>query len=112
MRKVPAKSMKDDLRAEYDLTKLKGGVRGKYYQRARGGTNLVLVEPELAKVFPDADSVNRAFRVLRDAAGAKTVLARRSHRGPVGRRRTAPRRKTNCCITACQGRKRDPRPLS
>lgn len=93
MRKVSAKSMKDDLRAEYDLTKLKGGVRGKYYQRARGGTNLVLVEPELAKVFPDAASVNRALRVLRDAAGAKTVLARRSRRGPVGRRRTAARRK-------------------
>ena len=93
MRKVSAKSMKDDLRAEYDLTKLKGGVQGKYYQRARGGTNLVLVEPELAKVFPDAASVNRALRVLRDAAGARTVLARRSRRGPVRRRRSAARRK-------------------
>lgn len=89
MRKVSAKSMKDDLRAEYDLTKLKGGVQGKYYQRARRGTNLVLVEPELAKVFPDAASVNRALRVLRDAAGARTVLARRSRRGPVRRKRTA-----------------------
>ena len=93
MRKVSAKSMKDDLRPEYDLTKLKGGVRGKFYQRAREGTNLVLVEPELAKVFPDAASVNRALRVLRDAAGARTVLARRSRRGPVRRRRTAARRK-------------------
>jgi hypothetical protein len=93
MRKASAKSIKDDLRAEYDLTKLKGGVRGKYYQRALGGTNLVLVEPELAKVFPDAAPVNRVLRVLRDAAGAKTVLVRGSHRGPVGRRRTAPRRK-------------------
>jgi hypothetical protein len=93
MRKASAKSKKDDLRGEYDLTKLKGGVRGKYYQRAREGTNLVLVEPELAKVFPDADSVNRALRVLRDAAGARTVLARRSGRGPVRRRRTAARRK-------------------
>jgi hypothetical protein len=93
MRKALAKSTKDDLRAEYDLTKLKGGVRGKYYQRARGRTNLVLVEPELAKVFPDADSVNRALRVLRDAAGARTALARRSRREPVRRRRTAARRK-------------------
>lgn len=93
MRKVSAKSMKDDLRAEYDLTKLKGGVRGRYYQRARGGTNLVLVEPELANVFPDAAPVNRVLRVLRDAAGARTVLARPSRRGPVRRRRTAPRRK-------------------
>ena len=93
MRKATAKSIKNDLRAEYDLTKLKGGVRGKYYQRARGGTNLVLVEPEVAKVFPDAASVNRALRVLRDTAGAKTVLARRSRREPVRRRRTAARRK-------------------
>jgi len=93
MRKVSAKSMKDDLRAEYDLTKLKGGVRGKYYQRARGGTNLVLVEPELAKVFPDAASVNRALRVLRDAAGARAVPAGRSPREPMRRRRTAARRK-------------------
>ena len=46
MRKASAKSVKDDLRPEYDLTKLKGGVRGKYYQRARAGTNLVLVEPD------------------------------------------------------------------
>jgi hypothetical protein len=93
MRKALAKSTKDDLRAEYDLRKLKGGVRGKYYQRAREGTNLVLVEPELAKIFPDAASVNRALRVLRDAAGARAVLARPSRRGSVGRRRAAARRK-------------------
>ena len=70
MRKASAKSAKDELRAEYDLTKLNGGVRGKYYQRAMAGTNLVLVDPDLAKVFPDAASVNRALRVLRDPAGS------------------------------------------
>jgi hypothetical protein len=93
MRKASAKSAKDDLRAEYDLTKLRGGIRGKYYQRARGGSNLVLVEPELAKVFPDADSVNRALRVLRDGFGAITVQARRRRRGVMHRRKTAARRK-------------------
>ena len=93
MRKASTKSTKDDLRAEYDLTKLKGGVRGKYYQLARRGTNLVLVEPELAKIFPDTASVNRALRVLLDAAGAGTVRARRSRKEPVQRRRTAARRK-------------------
>ena len=67
MRKPSASAMKDDLRPEYDLTKLKGGVRGKYYEQARAGSNLVLVDPDLAKAFPDADSVNRA---LRDAASA------------------------------------------
>jgi len=89
MRKASAKSVKDDLRLEYDLTKLKGGVRGKYYQRARAGTNLVLVEPELAKVFPDAASVNRALRALRDAAGAIAGRSKRSRSGAARRKRTA-----------------------
>ena len=62
----------DDLRAEYDLSQLKGGVRGKYYRQATAGTNLVLVDPELANVFPDTDSVNRALRLLADTAEAAT----------------------------------------
>lgn len=41
----------DDLRADYDLSQLKGGVRGKYYRQATAGTNLVLVRAELAEVF-------------------------------------------------------------
>src|ERR1039457_5653496 len=53
------------LRAEYDLTKLGPGVRGKYYRQATAGTNLVLIEPDLAEVFPDGDSVNRALRIRR-----------------------------------------------
>ncbi|MEK7759957.1 MAG: hypothetical protein AAB433_00110 [Nitrospirota bacterium] len=89
MRKASAKSVKDDLRPEYDLTKLKGGVRGKYYQRAQAGTNLVLVEPELAKVFPDAASVNRALRALRDAASAIAGRSKRSRSGAARRKRTA-----------------------
>lgn len=89
MRKASAKSAKDELRAEYDLTKLKGGVRGKYYQQALAGTNLVLVDPDLAKVFPDAASVNRALRVLRDAAGATAGQPRRARRVPARRKRTA-----------------------
>ena len=89
MRKASAKSAKDELRAEYDLTKLKEGVRGKYYQRAMAGTNLVLVDPDLAKVFPDAASVNRALRALRDAAGATAGQPRRARRAPARRKRTA-----------------------
>ena len=48
----------DDLRPEYDLARLKGGVRGKYYRRVMAGTNLVLLEPDVARAFPDSDSVN------------------------------------------------------
>ena len=92
MRKVSAKSMKDDLRPEYDLTKLTGGVRGKYYQRARAGTNLVLVEPDLAKAFPDANSVNRALRALLSAVGATTGSSTRPRRGNVSPKRVVRKR--------------------
>ena len=84
--------MKDDLRPEYDLTKLKGGVRGKYYERAQAGTNLVLLEPDLAKAFPDADSVNRALRALLDAASATAGLSPRPRRASTRLKRSARKR--------------------
>ena len=68
MKKASAKKNNDDLRLEYDLSQLKGGVRGKYYREAKAGTNLVLIDPELAIVFPDSESVNRALRLLADTA--------------------------------------------
>jgi hypothetical protein len=55
-------STTDELRPEYDLASLKGGVRGKYYARATAGVTLVLLEPDVAEAFPDGDSVNRALR--------------------------------------------------
>ena len=70
----------NDLRPEYDLSQLKGGVRGKYYRRAASGTNLVLIEPDLAILFPNAESVNRALRVLADAAKSATAPKRRRAR--------------------------------
>lgn len=73
-------SKRDDLRPEYDLSRLKGGVRGKYYRQAIAGTNLVLVEPDLAKVFPDSQSVNRALRILAEAAQSATTPKRRRKR--------------------------------
>ena len=76
MKKDAAKKINDELRPEYDLSRLKGGVRGKYYRRTMAGTNLVLIEPDLAKKFPDTDSVNRALRLLVDAAGAATTTSR------------------------------------
>ena len=70
----------NDLRPEYDLSQLKGGVRGKYYRRAAAGTNLVLIEPYLASLFPDAEAVNRALRVLAEAAKSTTAPKRRKAR--------------------------------
>ena len=52
----------DDLRPEYDFSVMKGGVRGKYVARLRKGSNLVLLEPEVAAAFPSADAVNEALR--------------------------------------------------
>jgi hypothetical protein len=80
MKKESAKTLKDDLRGEYDLSHLNGGVRGKYYRRAMAGTNLVLIEPDLAQLFPDSESVNRALRLLADTARAVAALKRRRTR--------------------------------
>ena len=49
------------MRAEYDFS---GGVRGKYVDRYRRGTNVVLLDPALADAFPDSKSVNDALRAL------------------------------------------------
>jgi hypothetical protein len=54
----------DDLRPEYDFSQMEGGVRGKYVERYREGTNLVLLDPDVAAAFPDAKAVNDALRLL------------------------------------------------
>lgn len=61
----------DELRDEYNLAELTGRVRGKHYEAVRGGTNLVLLEPDVAEAFPDSESVNEALRVLAKAANRK-----------------------------------------
>ena len=54
----------DDVLPEIDLSKLNGGVRGKYLQRYRAGTNLVLLAPDIRAAFPTDESVNQALRSL------------------------------------------------
>jgi hypothetical protein len=55
----------DELRPDYDLKELlKGGVRGKYVERYRAGTNLVLLEPDVAQKFRDGEAVNDALRLV------------------------------------------------
>ena len=71
MKKTNNREKADDLRPEYDLSKLKGGVRGKYAKRFRKGTNLVLLSPEVAKYFPDERAVNDALKSLVGIAKAK-----------------------------------------
>jgi hypothetical protein len=87
MRKVFSESNKDELRPKYDLSQLRGGVRGKYYRQAKAGTNLVLIEPDLAETFPDQASVNRALRLLVSTAKAATRRERQRKATPPQRPR-------------------------
>jgi hypothetical protein len=60
--------LEDELRPEYDFSDMKGGVRGKYFESYRAGTNVVLLDPDVAKAFPTSDSVNEALRLLMQIA--------------------------------------------
>jgi hypothetical protein len=62
MKKDNATHDEDDLRPEYDLSKLKGGVRGKYMKSYRGGSNLALLAPEVRAAFPTDEAVNEALK--------------------------------------------------
>jgi hypothetical protein len=57
-------AQQDELRQEYDLTQLKGAVRGKYFERYRAGTNLALLAPDVRKAFPTDEAVNTALRSI------------------------------------------------
>jgi len=61
MKKAAKKGRAPDMRNEYDFSK---GVRGKYAQRYAEGTNVVVLAPDIAEFFPDAESVNAALRAL------------------------------------------------
>ena len=64
MKKTPS-TENDELRSEYDLRELlKGGTRGKYAKQFRQGTNLVLLDPDVAKAFPNERAVNEALRLI------------------------------------------------
>ncbi len=56
---------KDEMRSEYDFSK---GVRGKHHQAYQEGTNVVFLDPEVARVFRNSAAVNRALRMLIDLA--------------------------------------------
>jgi len=70
--------LEDELRPEYDFSKMAGGVRGKYVERYRAGTNLVLLDPDIAQAFPTDASVNEALRLLLQ------IAQRQQTHNPVG----------------------------
>lgn len=59
---------RDTMRAEYAF---RGGVRGKYVRRYREGTNIVVLDPDVAAAFKSSEAVNRALRAILDAAPPK-----------------------------------------
>lgn len=62
------------MRDEYDFSK---GIRGKYAGRFAEGTNVVVLEPDLAELYPDSESVNRALRLLAELARRQARRAKR-----------------------------------
>lgn len=60
----PSADLEDELRPKYTAADLKNGVRGKYLEAYRSGTNLVLLAPDVAKAFPTEDAVNEGLRRL------------------------------------------------
>ena len=56
--------LEDDLLPNYDFANMTCGVKGKYVDRYRSGTNIVLLDPDVADAFPTAESVNEALRML------------------------------------------------
>ena len=80
-----------EMRAEYDFSK---GVRGKYYKRlAKEGSNVVILEPDIAKAFPDSASVNEALRVvLKAGQSARRLTARSSGPRKIVARGVAPKK--------------------
>lgn len=88
MKPKKQKEPADDLRPEYDFNFSKAE-RGRYADRLKAeGSNLVLVEPELAKSFPDSASVNAALRSVVEFAKLSAGLTRRSS-SRTTKRRTA-----------------------
>ena len=70
--------LEDELRPEYDFSKMAGGVRGKYVERYGAGKNLVLLDPDIAQAFPTDASVNEALRLLLQ------IAQRQQPNNPVG----------------------------
>jgi hypothetical protein len=75
MKNGKAQATDQEMLPEYDFS---GAVRGKYYERYRNSSNVVVLDPDVAEAFPNAASVNAALRTL--ASVARSTVARRTSR--------------------------------
>jgi len=80
--------LEDEMRPEYDFSKLKFVGRGIYAKRYRSGTNIVLLDADVRAAFPDDESVNEALRVIAKAAKQQ---ATRAQKGSARSRKSSPR---------------------
>ena len=74
------KSTSDELRPEYKRSDFKKLERGKYYERIRASSNVVVLDPEVAAVFPNSVAVNKALHSLVEVAESISGLASGSSR--------------------------------
>ena len=91
--KNAAERISVDLRPEYDLSKLTGGIQGKYYKRATAGTTLVLLEPDVAEAFPDGRTVNDVLRAVVKVARTQADVIGSGLPKPMQPKRAAKRRR-------------------
>lgn len=99
MKKVKSQAADDEMRPEYDFS---GAVRGKYYERFRRSSNVVLLDPDVSEAFPNSAAVNQALRAL-------ATVARKSVRAI--RRPSSPQRRPNkrMLTRSAKARRRGPR---
>jgi hypothetical protein len=84
--KKDKKPEKDELRPEYKRSDFPGGlVRGKYAKRIKEASNIIVLKPEVARIFPNGDAVNNALLSLIDLARKTTRPTRRSAGSPENR---------------------------
>ena len=95
MKKEADKAGADELREEYDFSR---GVRGKYAQRYSEGTNIIILDADVAKVFRDSESVNKALRALVEVANREQLVADYRWRAAVGKKRACRQNGTNSLV--------------
>jgi hypothetical protein len=99
MKKVKGQAGDGDILPEYDFT---GAVRGKYYERFRQNSNVVLLDPDVSEAFPNSASVNQALRALASVARKSVQVMRRP---------SSPQRRPNkrMLTRSAKARRRGPR---
>ena len=73
MKKKESNEHDPEMLDEYDFS---GGVRGKHAARYAQGSNVVVLDPDVAEVFPDSESVNKALRVLAEIIQSRSERLR------------------------------------